>query len=92
MPSRHNTLLNEEEVPGHVTGTVEIQDVTETLESHYAPTKTYGNKNNYDKFPSISVKVTKCKFSTKCCLLVTEVTGQKPTQPRLNCQQNENRQ
>jgi hypothetical protein len=58
----------DEEGPDNVTETVEIPRCTRTFEIHYAPTKAYGNTTYYDTFPSISVKVTKSKFSTKRCL------------------------
>lgn len=41
-----------EEGPYTVTGTVEVQDVTGTLEIHYQSTEAFGNESNSDTFPS----------------------------------------
>lgn len=50
-----------------VTGIVEVQDVTGTLEIQYKSTEAFGNKSNSDTYLSRSVKVTKSKTSRKQC-------------------------
>jgi len=67
MLSQHDTLMDEED-PDNVNGTAEIQDVLGALEFDYQLTKAYGNKSNYDTFPSISFTVTKSEISMKFCL------------------------
>lgn len=57
----------DDEGPYTITGTVEVQDVTGTLEIHYQSTEAFGNKSNSDTFPSRSVKVIKSKTSRKPC-------------------------
>jgi hypothetical protein len=56
-------LTGEEEDPNNVIGKVEIQDILGTLGVDYWSTKADRNWSNYNKFPSISVTVTKSKFS-----------------------------
>jgi outer membrane protein assembly factor BamE (lipoprotein component of BamABCDE complex) len=41
------------------TGTVEIQDVTGTLQIYHRSTEVFGNKTNFDTLRPISVKMTK---------------------------------
>jgi hypothetical protein len=54
-------------------------------------TNAYGNRSHYVRFPSISVTVTKSKFSTKYCLNINRNNLQKSIQRTLNCQQNGSR-
>lgn len=50
-PAKVDTSTDEEG-PYTVTGTVEVQDVTGTLEIHYQTTEAFGNECNSDTFPS----------------------------------------
>ena len=45
----------DKEDPYDVTGTVEIQDVTGTLQVYYRSTNVFGNKTNFDSLPPISL-------------------------------------
>lgn len=63
-PAEGETLTDEEGLYT-VTGTVEVQDVIGTLEIQYKATEAFGNKSNYDTYPSRSVTVTKSKTSRK---------------------------
>jgi len=52
----------DEKDPDNVNRTAEIQDVLGAPEFDYQSTKVYGNKSNYDTFPSISFTVTKSEL------------------------------
>ena len=52
--------------------------------------KAYGNKSNYDTFPSISFTVTKSDFSMKCCLTSDWSAGKPhPTNTKLSTRWNQ---
>lgn len=80
-----DTLMDEEEEPHNVVRTVEIQDVLGSLKL-ITDHKEHGNRISNDTFPSISVRVTKDKFSVKRCLTSdqSDWTKTEPTNTKLS--------
>lgn len=81
-------VSTDDEDPYSVTGTVEIQDVTGTLQIYYQSTNVFGSKTNFDTLLPISVNVTKKSNPLKKrCLTSDQSDWTKNTQLILNCHQ-----